>query len=84
METDSSATGGKGDTVSTREVGKKQVEEARVTGEDSPPPKRQRTNNEEDVEEEPLLEKVALYGEPNEGKVGFMVKYDGPSSFDFS
>ena len=51
--------GEKGDTASTREARKKQVEEAGVTveqvevdtGEGSLPPKRQRKNYEEDFEE---------------------------------
>lgn len=53
-------------------------------GEGSRPPKRQRKNDEEDVEEESLLEKVALHGESDKGKASFMVRYDGPSSSDFS
>ena len=76
--------GEKGDTTSTQEASKKQVEEASVIGEDSLPSERQRTNDEEGVGGEPPLEKVALYGYSDKRKVGFIVKYDGPSSSDFS
>ena len=88
MEAESSAIEGRGDTASagtrrwgkTDEVDVSEELEGMDIGEGSHPSKNQRTDEVEIIWEDLPQEELIQYGEPDKGKVDFMVNYDGTSS----